>query len=135
MLPGALLRNASLKFLCQDVHLRVERTDSQFSRRGLLGQALRIPIAHGEGNYFAEPEQLKAIEDNGQVLFRYCDPAGNVTDQANPNGSLSNIAGVLNAHGNVLGMMPHPERVAEAIIGGTDGCILFESVLDTLNSR
>ncbi len=135
LLPGALLRNASLKFLCQDVHLRVERTDSGFSRRGLLGQALRIPIAHGEGNYFAEPEQLKRIEDNGQVLFRYCDPAGNVTDQANPNGSLSNIAGVLNEKGNVLGMMPHPERVSEAALGGTDGKILFESVLDTLNSR
>ena len=135
LLPGALLRNASLKFLCQDVHLRVERTDSGFSRRGLLGQALRIPIAHGEGNYFAEPEDLKRIEGNGQVLFRYCDPAGNVTDLANPNGSMANIAGVLNEQGNVLGMMPHPERVSEPELGGTDGRILFESVLDTLSSR
>ena len=135
LLPGALLRNQDLKFLCQDVYLRVERTDSAFSKRGLLGQALRIPIAHGEGNYFAEPEQLKRIEDNGQIVFRYCDAAGNVTDQANPNGSMSNIAGVMNERGNVLGMMPHPERVSEAALGGTDGRILFESVLDTLNSR
>lgn len=135
LLPGALLRNKDLKFLCQDVHLRVERTDTTFSRRGLLGQALRIPIAHGEGNYFAEPDELKRIEDNGQVVFRYCDVAGNVTDQANPNGSMSNIAGVMNERGNVLGMMPHPERVSEAALGGTDGKILFESVLDALNSR
>jgi phosphoribosylformylglycinamidine synthase I len=135
LVPGALLRNSGMKFLCQDVHLRVERTDAAFSRRGLLGQALRIPIAHGEGNYFAEPETLRRIEGEGQVLFRYCDAAGNVTDAANPNGSMGNIAGVMNAQGNVLGMMPHPERASEAAVGGTDGKVLFESVLNTLSSR
>ena len=135
LLPGALLRNASLKFLCQDVHLRVERTDSGFSRRGLLGQALRIPIAHGEGNYFCEPDTLKRLEDQRQIVFRYCDANGNLTDEANPNGSLGSIAGVINAKGNVLGMMPHPERVSEEALGGTDGRVLFESALHALTTR
>ena len=135
LLPGALLRNKDLKFLCQDVYLRVERNDSHFTNRALLGQALRIPIAHGEGNYFAEPDDLKRIEDNGQVLFRYCDAAGNVTDEANPNGAMANIAGLLNERGNVLGMMPHPERVSEPALGGSDGRILFESALHALTSR
>lgn len=135
LVPGALLRNKDLKFLCQDVHLRVERSDSRFTNKALLGQALRIPIAHGEGNYFCEPDTLKRLQDQRQVAFRYCDAQGNLTDESNPNGSLDHIAGVLNEQGNVLGMMPHPERVAEAALGGTDGKILFESALDALTTR
>jgi phosphoribosylformylglycinamidine synthase len=135
LVPGALLRNKDLKFLCQDVWLRVERTDSPFTNKALLGQALRIPIAHGEGNYFCEPDTLRELEDHRQIAFRYCDAEGRITDEANPNGSLSNIAGVLNRQGNVLGMMPHPERVSEDALGGTDGRILFESALAALTTR
>jgi phosphoribosylformylglycinamidine synthase len=135
LVPGALLRNKDLKFLCQDVYLRVERNDSHFTNKALLGQALRIPIAHGEGNYFAEADVLKRLQDNRQIAFRYCDPYGNLTEDANPNGSLDHIAGVLNDKGNVLGMMPHPERVSEDALGGTDGKILFESALAALTTR
>jgi phosphoribosylformylglycinamidine synthase I len=135
LVPGALLRNKDLKFLCEDVYLRVERTDTHFTNKALLGQALRIPIAHGEGNYFCEPDTLKALEDKRQIVFRYCDAHGNLTDQANPNGSLESIAGVLNERGNVLGMMPHPERVSEEALGGTDGKALFESALHALTTR
>jgi phosphoribosylformylglycinamidine synthase len=135
LLPGVLLRNKNLRFLCQDVWLRVERADSVFTRKARLGQVLRIPIAHGEGNYFCQPETLKELEDRRQIVFRYCDSDGRLTDEANPNGSLGGIAGVLNRQGNVLGMMPHPERVSEAALGGTDGRILFESALDALTTR
>ena len=135
LLPGALLRNANLKFICQDVHLRVERTDSSYTSACLLGAPLRIPIAHGEGNYFCDADTLQALQDRRQVCFRYCDAEGNATEAANPNGSLDNIAGILNEQGNVLGMMPHPERVAEAAMGGTDGRSLFESVLSLLSTR
>ena len=135
LVPGALLRNKDLKFLCQDVYLRVERTDTHFSNRALLGQALRIPIAHGEGNYFCEADTLKRLEDQRQIVFRYCDASGNLTDESNPNGSLGSIAGVINAKGNVLGMMPHPERVSEESLGGTDGRVLFESALHALTTR
>ena len=134
LLPGALLRNSHLKFVCKDVHLRVERTDSHFTGEAGFGQALRIPVAHGEGNYFCDDATLKGLEDNGQVLFRYCDAEGNPTAASNPNGSLGNIAGILNERGNVLGMMPHPERVAEPVMGGTDGRVLFESALNALGS-
>ena len=135
LVPGALLRNKDLKFLCQDVYLRVERTDTHFTNKALLGQALRIPIAHGEGNYFCEPDTLKQLEDGRQIVFRYCDAHGNLTDEANPNGSMESVAGVLNARGNVLGMMPHPERVSEDVLGGTDGKVLFESALHALTTR
>jgi phosphoribosylformylglycinamidine synthase len=135
LVPGALLRNKDLQFLCQDVYLRVERTDTHFTNRALLGQALRIPIAHGEGNYFCEPDTLKRMEDQRQIVFRYCDANGSLTDEANPNGSLGSIAGVLNAQGNVLGMMPHPERVSEEALGGTDGKVLFESALHALTTK
>ena len=135
LLPGALLRNVHLKFICQDVHLRVERNDSLYSSQCMLGAALRIPIAHGEGNYYCDQDTLHAIEDGGQVLFRYCDAEGRVTPESNPNGSLHNIAGILNEKGNVLGMMPHPERVAEAAMGGVDGRLLFESALNALAQR
>lgn len=134
LVPGALLRNKNLRFLCQDVHVRIERTDTAFSSGTHWGQVLRLPIAHGEGNYFCEPDALKALQDRQQIVFRYCDADGNLGVESNPNGSLEHIAGVINAQGNVLGMMPHPERVSEAALGGTDGLILFESALHALTS-
>ena len=119
-LPGVLLRNASLRFQCREVSLVVERTDTPFTRRLAPKQTLRMPIAHAEGNYFLDDEALRAVEGNGQVVFRYVE---------NPNGSLHDIAGVVNAQRNVLGMMPHPERAAEALLGSTDGRRIFESLL------
>jgi phosphoribosylformylglycinamidine synthase subunit PurQ / glutaminase len=128
LLPGALVRNRSLKFRSRPVHLRVERTDTAFTSEYEPGQVLQVPIAHGEGCYFAEPALLDALEENGQVLFRYCTPEGLVTPAANPNGSARAIAGIINAEGNVLGMMPHPERVVDPLLGSTDGLGLFRSV-------
>jgi phosphoribosylformylglycinamidine synthase subunit PurQ / glutaminase len=135
LLPGALLRNRSLKFICEMTHLRVENAKTPFTNRAKLAQVLAVPIAHGEGNYFCEPETLKELKQNHQVAFRYCDPKGRVTAEANPNGSLENIAGITNLKGNVLGMMPHPERVSEPELGGADGRILFESILNALVIR
>ncbi len=120
LLPGILLRNKSLKFICKSVKLKVENNDNNFARLYQKGQELRIPIAHGEGNFFAEPETLKKIEDNGQVVFRYLQ---------NPNGAAHDIAGITNEKGNVLGMMPHPERVSEDLHGCTDGAAVFESLV------
>jgi phosphoribosylformylglycinamidine synthase subunit PurQ / glutaminase len=128
LLPGALVRNRSLKFRSRPVHLRVERTDTAFTSEYEQGQVLQVPIAHGEGCYFAEPPLLDALEENGQVLFRYCTPEGVVTPAANPNGSARAIAGIINAEGNVLGMMPHPERSVDALLGSTDGLGLFRSL-------
>jgi phosphoribosylformylglycinamidine synthase subunit PurQ / glutaminase len=128
LLPGALVRNRSLKFRSRPVHLRVERTDTAFTSEYEPGQVLQVPIAHGEGCYFAEPALLDALEENGQVLFRYCTPEGLVTPAANPNGSARAIAGIINAEGNVLGMMPHPERSVDALLGSTDGLGLFRSL-------
>jgi phosphoribosylformylglycinamidine synthase subunit PurQ / glutaminase len=128
LLPGALVRNRSLKFRSRPVHLRVERTDTAFTSEYEPGQVLQVPIAHGEGCYFAEPPLLDALEENGQVLFRYCTPEGVVTPAANPNGSARAIAGIINAEGNVLGMMPHPERSVDALLGSTDGLGLFRSL-------
>jgi len=132
LLPGVLMRNAGLKFLCKDVWLRVENTQSLFTNRYAKGDIIRIPIAHGEGNYFADPDTLKRLEDNDQVAFRYVSAEGEVTDAANPNGSQHNIAGIFNDSRTVLGMMPHPERLAEPALGGTDGRKLFESLLETV---
>lgn len=131
LLPGALLRNASLRFACKWTHLRTETTNTPFT--GLLhqGQVLRIPIAHGDGNYFASDAVLDALEANDQVVFRYSTPDGDLTADANPNGSARNIAGIVNAGRNVLGMMPHPERCAESVLGTDDGALLFRSVLDS----
>jgi phosphoribosylformylglycinamidine synthase I len=128
MLPGAMLRNRGLKFVCRYVQVLVERK-SAFSRFYEPGQVLRIPIAHNEGNYFAAPEDLRRLENQGQVVFRYCSATGRVSDAANPNGSLNNIAGVTNEAGNVLGMMPHPERASEACLGSIDGRGVFLSLL------
>jgi phosphoribosylformylglycinamidine synthase subunit PurQ / glutaminase len=130
LLPGAMRRNASLRFQCKDVHLKVERTDLPFTRKLRAGQVLRMPIAHAEGNYEDAPEKLDALEAAGQVVFRYCTADGAVTPEANPNGAARNIAGICNAQGNVLGLMPHPERCSESILGNTDGLALFAGAVE-----
>jgi phosphoribosylformylglycinamidine synthase I len=131
LLPGALLRNDSLQFRCQWVNLKVERTNSVFTNTCASGQVLRVPISHGEGRYYCDPGTLERIERSGQILFRYCTSTGETNAYANPNGSLNNIAGVVNEHGNVFGMMPHPERCCESLLGGTDGLFLFRSMLES----
>jgi len=128
LLPGALIRNAQLSFVCKDVHLRVERADTAFTQAYAAHDVVRIPVAHGEGRFIAPADVLEALEGNGQVLFRYALADGTVVDEANPNGSVHNIAGVMNAAGNVMGMMPHPERYVEAELGCTDGRGVFESL-------
>jgi phosphoribosylformylglycinamidine synthase len=132
LLPGALVRNASLKFESRDVLLAVERTDTVFTHDYSWGQVLRIPIAHGEGSYEADEETLARLESEGRVAFRYVDASGRATEAANPNGSLHNIAGITNEAGTVLGMMPHPERAMEALLGSTDGVPLFTSLVSSL---
>lgn len=129
LLPGALIRNRSLTFVCERVLLRVENAESRLTRLCREGELLEIPIKHGEGCYFADEVMLSALEANGQVLFRYADASGAVTSEANPNGSLRNIAGIRNARGNVFGMMPHPEHAAESLLGGEDGLKLFRALL------
>lgn len=129
LLPGALMRNKDLKFICENRYIRVESNDTPFTTLYKEGEVVRIPIAHADGNYFADDETLKRIQDNGQIMFRYCDADGNITENANPNGSLLNIAGICNEKRNVLGMMPHPERCSEDILGNTDGKRIFESLL------
>ncbi len=134
LLPGALVRNDSLRFESRDVLLRVERTDTVFTTDYAEGQVLRVPIAHGEGNYEADRETLERLEAEGRVVFRYVNAAGETTDEANPNGSWYNIAGIVNEAGNVLGMMPHPERAMEALLGSTDGVALFTSLAASLST-
>ena len=131
LLPGVLLRNRSLSFACKHVNVRIERTDSRFTSETKKGDVLSIPIAHGDGNFFADPDLLKTIEDNDQVLFRYCDASGVTTDDSNPNGSLNNIAGICNTNGNVMGMMPHPERACEEELGSKDGKKIFDSIINS----
>jgi len=129
LLPGAMLRNRGLKYRCEHVHLRVEQIDTPFTCAGRVGQVLRIPIGHGEGNYFAPPEMLERIDANRQVVLRYAAADGQLADGANPNGSVNAIAGLCNETRNVVGMMPHPERACEALLGGTDGLVILESVV------
>lgn len=129
MLPGILLRNKHLKFVCREVHLKVETVATPFTAKYTKGQVLNVPVAHHDGNYFADAATLKAMQDNDQVVFRYCNAQGEVNEASNPNGSLQNIAGICNAKRNVLGMMPHPERHAEALLGGVDGQALFQALL------
>lgn len=129
LLPGALMRNRDLHFICDRVSLKVERTDLPWTQEYQKGQVITLPIAHGEGCYYADADTLSALEANGQVLFRYCDASGTATPEANCNGSLNNIAGICNRQGNVLGMMPHPERASDPALGNTDGRKLFEGVL------
>jgi len=130
LLPGALIRNQDLHFICDQVPIRVESNHSIWTKGYQAQQVLTLPIAHGEGRYFADQDTLKTLEDNGQILFRYSDTAGSLTNDDNPNGSLNNIAGIINPSGNVLGMMPHPERAADWCLGLTDGLALFTGLLD-----
>ncbi|HEY8491589.1 MAG TPA: phosphoribosylformylglycinamidine synthase subunit PurQ [Dehalococcoidia bacterium] len=135
LLPGVLRRNESLQFRCQPVHLRVETVDTPFTNQCRPGQVLRIPISHGDGAYYADPETLAALERDGLVVFRYCWPDGEVAPEANPNGSLENIAGIVNPGRNVLGMMPHPERASEALMGGEDGLAIWRSIIHWAEHR
>ncbi len=134
LLPGALLHNRNRKFICRNIHLRAQTNNSMLTAQIDPQRALKIPIAHGEGNYFADADVLKSINDNDQVLFRYCDESGNITDDANPNGSLENIAGVCNANRNVFGLMPHPERASDSLLANEDGLALFESILSMVKA-
>jgi phosphoribosylformylglycinamidine synthase len=130
ILPGVLMRNDSTQFRCIDVHLRVETVKSPFSGSARVGDVLRMPIAHGEGNYYADPDTLARLDAEDRVVFRYCTPEGLVTPEGNPNGSLENIAGIVNEARNVLGMMTHPERASEALMGGTDGVAIWKSMIE-----
>ena len=132
LLPGALLPNRTLRFHCKDVHLRVETGDSLFTRRYAPGQVIRVPVAHHDGNYFADAATLDRLEGEGRVAFRYCDPAGAVTDEANDNGSARGIAGILDERKRVLGLMPHPENATDPLLGGTDGQGFFASLAEAL---
>ena len=133
MLPGAMRRNDSLKYVCRDVHLKVENAMSPWTRKYARGEVVRIPIGHGDGNYFIDSDGLKRLEGEGHVAFRYCDAHGvRGAPGANPNGSLADIAGITNARGNVLGLMPHPERLAEGVLGGEGGRKLFESIVEAV---
>ncbi len=132
LLPGALMRNANLQFVCRDVHLRVENPQTAFTHRYEGGQVIRIPVAHHDGNYFIDEAGLEALQERDQIAFRYVSPAGAEAPEANPNGSLANIAGVFNAAKTVLGLMPHPERLADPALGGSDGRALFDSIAGAL---
>ena len=135
LLPGALIRNRSLQFRCEHVHLKTLTTDSPFTNQIPAGKLLRIPIAHGEGCYFADEETLSQLKANDRILWQYCNAQGEVTDAANPNGSLQNIAGICNEKRNVAGLMPHPERACEAILGSADGCLVFQSLIHALENN
>ncbi|MBC8013718.1 MAG: phosphoribosylformylglycinamidine synthase subunit PurQ [Methyloceanibacter sp.] len=133
LLPGVLMRNATLKFICKDVLLRVERNDTAYTRRYAKGEVVRFAIAHKDGSYFADEATLARLEGEGRIAFRYCDEKGEVTDDANPNGSRRSIAGLYNETGTVLGLMPHPERLADSALSGTDGAKMFLSLMETLH--
>jgi phosphoribosylformylglycinamidine synthase len=130
LLPGALLHNNSRKFICNNIFMRCETDETLVTSKLRVGQVLKVPIAHGEGKYFADEATIKSLDQNGQVLFRYCDANGQVTDDSNPNGATNNIAGICNSKRNVFGMMPHPERASDPVLGNTDGRIIFESILN-----
>jgi len=131
LLPGAMLRNKSLNFVCRYVYLRVENADTRFTSACRQGEVLEVPVAHGEGNYIVDEDTVKRLEDENQVLFRYCDRNGAITEAANPNGSMANIAGLINGRGNVVGLMPHPERCSDEALGHTDGRKFFQSIIDS----
>ena len=133
ILPGSLMRNRSQTFVCRSIRLRVENNDTPFTNQCKSLEELTIPIAHADGNFFVAPDSLKQLEDNGQIIFRYCAEGGEITDNANPNGSLSNIAGITNDTYNVLGMMPHPERCADPLWANTDGRVIFQSLIQSLS--
>ena len=135
LLPGAMLRNTSLRFVCKYVYIRAEETDTPYSNVCQKYQVLKIPVAHTDGNYYISEKGLAKLKDNNQIIFRYCNPQGNIDAAFNPNGALYNIAGICNLKGNVLGMMPHPERCGEKILGSEDGRYVFESVVNYLKGR
>ena len=135
LLPGAMLRNRDLSFICEDSYVRVENADTPFTHQCEPGQVLRLPIAHADGNFYTDPVTLSALQANAQIVFRYCDREGNVISPANPNGSLDSIAGIQNATGNVLGLMPHPERGAEMALKNEDGGFIFRSMLSALEKK
>ena len=135
LLPGALLRNASLKYICKQVHVRVENADTPFSNSCRAGEVLTIPIGHMEGNYFCDDSTISELQDDNRIVFRYATPGGEVTAAANPNGSLDNIAGICSAGRNVLGMMPHPERASEPELGGTQGLKIFDSLVGAMAAK
>ena len=135
LLPGALIRNRSLQFRCEQVYLKTATQDSPFTNKIPTGKLMRVPIAHGEGCYFADPETLASLQANRQILWQYADSTGAVTDAANPNGALQNIAGICNAARNVAGLMPHPERACEPLLGSDDGRLVFESLISWFESR
>lgn len=132
LLPGVMLRNESLNFVCKDIYLKVENKNTNFTKAINGKNVLKIPIAHGEGNYFTDDKTLKQLEDNYQIVFRYCSTDGSKTIASNPNGSVSNIAGIMNKNGNVLGMMPHPERSSDPVLGKTDGSLIFKSLVNNI---
>ena len=134
LLPGALLHNSGRKFICRNIYMRPQTANSLITAQIDPQRALKIPIAHGEGNYFADAKALKSLQDNDQVLFRYCDEAGNITTDANPNGSMDNIAGICNEQRNVFGFMPHPERASDALVANEDGLAIFESILSMVKA-
>ena len=133
LLPGVLMRNAALRFICKDVMLKVERNDTAYTRQYAVGEVVRFPIAHKDGSYFADEDTLDRLEGENRVAFRYCEASGAVTEAANPNGSRRNIAGIYNETGTVLGLMPHPERLADQALSGTDGAKMFLSLVETLH--
>ncbi len=135
LLPGALMRNAGLKYICRQVHIRTETTSSPFTNQLAKGDVLQIPIGHMEGNYFCTPEELERLKSEDRIAFRYSTPTGEITSEANPNGSLDNIAGILNEKRNVLGMMPHPDRSSEKLLGSADGWKIFASMIESLAVR
>jgi phosphoribosylformylglycinamidine synthase len=135
MLPGALIQNENIKFICDEVYVRVENNKTPFTNQGEVGQLLKIPIAHGEGNYIVDEKTLEEMENNGQILFRYCSESGDASKEYNPNGSISNIAGITNKEGNVLGMMPHPERCGEELLGNVQGKLVFDSIINYLEKK
>jgi phosphoribosylformylglycinamidine synthase len=135
LLPGALMRNAGLKYICKQVHLRVETTNSAFTNQLVKGEVLQIPIGHMEGNYFCTPEELERLQSEDRIAFRYATQSGDITSKANPNGSLDNIAGILNEKRNVLGMMPHPDRSSEKLLGSSDGWKIFASMIEALATK
>jgi phosphoribosylformylglycinamidine synthase len=135
LLPGALVRNRDLHFICDRIPVKVERTDLPWTSSYSTGQVITLPIAHGEGCYYADADTLKTLEDNGQVLFRYCTATGEMDDNGNPNGSANNIAGICDRTGKILGMMPHPERASDPMLGDTDGIKLFQGLLAALSSE
>ncbi|NOX19128.1 MAG: phosphoribosylformylglycinamidine synthase subunit PurQ [Chlorobi bacterium] len=134
LLPGVMLKNESLKFICKDVYLKVENKNTIFTNK-ISEDILKIPIAHGEGNYFADDKTLEELQENNQIVFQYSSPEGETTDKFNPNGSKLNIAGIVNKNGNVLGMMPHPERSSDSVLHKTDGIGIFRSITETIKSK